>query len=96
MTNTQQRVLRAIKESPCLVVGGEAFVRQRTTYGIHDDPDDLAVEIQWEDETGCRWEAQFTEQSLAQAKIEGNDMRMLDLLGTEVVLTALRFEPAFV
>ena len=96
MTNIQRRVVRAIEEAPCLAVGGMAFVLGRTVFGVHGDPDDLAVELRWNDEMGCACEALFTEQSLAQAKIGGNGIRMFDSLGTEVELTALRFEPAYV
>lgn len=79
-----------------MVVDDGASVERRTIFGIHGDPDNLAVRFEWSDEVGYVWEVDFTEQSLNEAKIEGNRIRMSDSLGEEVIVTVFQLEPASV
>jgi hypothetical protein len=94
MTDTQQRILRAIEMGHALEVGTGLFVENRTIYNVHGESNGIAVSFEWSDEKGYIWEVDFTEQSLNEAKIEGNQIRMVDLRGEEIVITVFQFEPA--
>lgn len=96
MTQTQQRVLRALDSEHVLEVGDGMFVEKRTIYGVHGEPDDVAVSFEWSDDKGYIWEADFTERSLAKAKIEANKIQMPDSQGEEVIITAFQLEPAHI
>lgn len=93
MTDTQQRDLRALEMSHSLAVGGDALVEKWIVHGVHGDPSDIAVSFEWSDERGYVWGLDFTEQSLAEAKIDGNRIRMVDSEGEEAAITVFQLEP---
>ena len=93
MTATQKRVLRALEMSHSIAVDGDAFVEKWIVHGVHGDPSDITVSFEWSDENGYIWELDFMEQSLAEAKIDGNQIRLVDSEGEEVSVTVFQFEP---
>lgn len=93
MTDTQTRILLAFEMSHSLAVNGEALVEKWIVQGVHGDPSDVAVSLEWSDESGYIWELDFTEQSLAEARIDGNQIRMVDSEGEEVVIGLFQLEP---
>lgn len=94
MTGIQRRVLRAIESGHALEVGDGVFVESRIVHGVHGDPSDIAVSFEWSDDKGYIWEVDFTEQSLLDAKLEGNRIQMINSVGEEVVVTVFQLEPA--
>lgn len=96
MTDTQRRVLHAIETGHALEVGDGVFEEKRTIHGIHGVSDAIAVSFEWSNEMGYIWEADFSEQSLSEAKIDGNRICMIDSGGEEVVLTIFQLEPAHI
>jgi len=93
MTETQRRVLRAIEAGCLLEVGDGAFVEKSVIHGVHDEPNEIAVSFEWSGGSGYVWELDFTEQSLNEAKINGNQIRMIDSEGEEAVITVFQLEP---
>ena len=96
MTDIQQRVLHALETGCALEVDDGVFVESRTLHGIHGDPDSIAVSFEWSDENGYIWEVDFTEQAISEAKIDGNQIRLIDSANEEVVVTVFQLEPAHV
>lgn len=94
MTALQQRVLRAFEAGHALQIGDDAFAEKWLIHGVHGEPGDVAVSIEWSDGMGYVWELDFTEQSLSEAKIDGNQIRMIDSEGEEVVITVFDLEAA--
>lgn len=94
MTEIQRRVLLAVERGHTLGVGDGVFVESTIVHGVHGDPNDIAVSFEWSDDKGYIWEVDFTEQSLVDAKIEGNRIQMIDSVGEEVVITVFQLQPA--
>ena len=94
VTATQQRVLCALDAGNVLEVADGSFVEKSIVRGVHGQPNDIAVSFEWSDERGYVWELDFTEQTLNEAKIDGNRIQMIDSEGEEVVITAFQLEPA--
>ena len=69
------------------------FPEKWLVHGVHGEPRDVALSIEWSDERGYVWELDFTEQSLNEAKVDGNQIRLIDSEGEEVVITVFQFEP---
>lgn len=84
MTSKQDRILHALSNSDCLFVEPGFLVEQRTIFGMHGDETDLAISLQWHDATGCEWEADFTEESLMNASMTQNRIRLNDSEGENV------------
>jgi hypothetical protein len=74
----QERVLRALTNSSLLLVQPGFPVEQRTIFGLCGDDSDLAVSIKWHDSTGCKWAANFTEESLSSATVAQNQITLKD------------------
>lgn len=94
VTAMQQRVLRALGGGNVLEVGDGSFVEKTVVHGVHGQPNDIAVSFEWSDERGYVWELDFTEQSLNEAQIDGNQIRMIDSEGEGVAITVFQLEPA--
>lgn len=77
-SSKQERVLRALSDSEFLLVEPGYPVEQRTVFGLCGDNSDLAISIEWRDEAGCQWAADFTEESLASASITQNQITLKD------------------
>jgi hypothetical protein len=93
MTNKQDRILRALSNSDCLFVEPGFLVEQRTIYGVHGDETDLAISLQWRDTAGCQWEADFTEESLMNASMTQNRIRLNDSEGENVCVELYELKP---
>jgi len=90
MTTNQQRALDIIANSEITLLGPDGLIERKTIYGVHGDEDDFAVSLAWRDADGNEWEADFTEESLAQAIFEGNSIILVDSLGQQVTLSAMK------
>jgi hypothetical protein len=93
MASKQNRILHALSNSGCLFVEPGFLVEQRTIFGIHGDETDLAISLQWRDTTGCKWEADFTEESLMNAHVKHNRVMLKDSEGSNVCVEMHRLRP---
>jgi hypothetical protein len=84
LLNKQERVLFALSNAGLLQVQSGFAVEQRTIYGLCGDSSDLAFSIEWRDSVGCKWAADFTEESLASASVTDNQITLTDSEGEAV------------
>ena len=82
--NKQERVLRALTKSGSLFVAPGFPVEQRTIFGLCGDDSDLAISLEWRDAEGCKWVADFTEESLMSAAVAQNRIALKDSEGGTV------------
>jgi hypothetical protein len=80
----EARVLRIFSDSTLLLVQPGFPVEQRTIYGLCGDDSDLAVSIEWQDSAGCKWVADFTEESSTSAFVTHNQITLKDSEGQAV------------
>ena len=73
--------MSALSESELLVIEPGFPVERRTIFGISGDDSDMAVSLEWCDTAGCKWVADFTEESLASAAISHNRIALKDSEG---------------
>jgi hypothetical protein len=90
--NRASQIHDLILESPVLTVEPGFIVDARTSYGIHDESDDLALSIEWRDSEGCLWSSDFFESALALAELQDATVSLRDTQGAHIVLR--RYEPA--
>jgi hypothetical protein len=81
LLNNEERVLHAFSNSSLLVVQPGFPVDQRTIFGLCGDDSDLAVSLEWSDAAGCKWVADFTEESLTSASFINNQITLKDSEG---------------
>jgi hypothetical protein len=84
--NKQEQVLYALSNAGLLYVQPGFPVEQRTIYGLCGDGSDLAFSIEWRDSAGCKWAADFAEESFATADVERNQITLKDSEGAPVRL----------
>ncbi len=82
--NKQERVMQVLSNSPLLLVGSGFPVEQRTIFGLCGEDSELAASIEWRDSEGCKWAADFTEESLANALAKDNQIALKDSEGDMV------------
>jgi len=92
MSDRASQVLNLILDSPVLTVEPGYIVEARTSYGIHDEGDDLALSVEWRDAEGCLWSADFLEEALAEAELHDATVSLRDVEGADIVFQ--RYEPA--
>lgn len=85
MQNRASQVLQRLSDAPIVTVEPGFMVESRTSYGVHGEGDDLAFSVEWRDAEGCVWAADFSENALAQAEIDGGSVSSCDLGGAKVV-----------
>jgi hypothetical protein len=91
MPDRASQVLRYILESPVLAVDPGFIVEARTSHGIHEESDDLALSVEWRDAEGCLWAADFSENALALAELRVATVSLRDMEGADIVFR--RYEP---
>lgn len=84
------RVLNCLLDAPAMLVEPGGLVETRTSYGIHDEDEDLAFSVGWRDAEGCQWAADFSERALAEAAVSGGSVELRDSEGDSVVLQLLQ------
>ena len=90
----QSQVFRALSNVGLILVQPGFPVEQRTIFGLHDDPSDLAISLKWHDAEGCEWEADFTEGNLANASVAQNRIALNDSAGENVCIELHELTPA--
>lgn len=93
MTANQARAVGFLGNAQVLTLSDGAFVKTRTFHGIHGDPDDLAVSLDWVDHRGCEWAVEFSEQNLDDAEFTANRIQLEDTHGEKVSLEAYLLTP---
>jgi hypothetical protein len=82
--NKQRRVFDALSNAGLILVQPGFPVEQRTIFGLHNDPSDLAISLKWHDTEGCEWEADFMEGNLTNASVAQNRITLNDSVGENV------------
>jgi hypothetical protein len=90
--NRASQILDLLLESAVLTVDPGFIVEARTSYGVHDESDDLALSVEWRDAEGCLWSSDFSESALALAKLQDATVSLRDTQEANIVLW--RYEPA--
>jgi hypothetical protein len=85
MQNRASQVLKCLSDAPVVTVEPGFTVESRITHGVHGEGDDLALSVEWRDAEDCLWAADFSENALAQAEIDGGAVSLLDLGGAKVM-----------
>ena len=85
MQNRAAKVLKRLSDAPVVTVEPGFMVKSRTSHGVHGENGDLAFSVEWQDAEDCLWAADFSENALAQAKVEGGAVSVSDVGGEEVV-----------
>jgi hypothetical protein len=78
LLSKQESVFRALSNSSLLLVQPGFPIERRTIFGLCGDDSDLAVSIEWHDGAGCKWTADFTEESLSSATVALNQITLKD------------------
>ncbi len=90
----KRRIFELLGKSDVLEVEPGFLVQNRAIYGIDGDGDDLAVSLSWRDHADDEWVADFSEDSLAQARLSRGKIRLVDTVGETVVVKPYRCVPA--
>jgi hypothetical protein len=85
--------LDALSNSSLLLVEPGLLVEKRTVLGLSGEDSDLAVSIEWNDAAGCRWAADFTEESLMSASVTRNRIALKDSEGDTVCVEFYDLKP---
>ncbi len=86
------QVLSLILDSPVLTVEPGFTVELRTSFGINEESDDLALSVEWRDAEGCLWAADFSESAVELAELRDATVSLRDMQGANIMLR--RHEPA--
>ncbi|HUA68027.1 MAG TPA: hypothetical protein VMA13_05720 [Candidatus Saccharimonadales bacterium] len=92
MSDRASQVLGCLLDAPVIMVEPGFVVESRTSYGIHDDKNDLALSVEWRDAKGCLWAADFSEAALALAELTKTTVSLRDIDGGETVFQL--YQPA--
>lgn len=92
MQNRASETLRCLVDAPVVTVEPGLTVESRISHGVHGEDDDLALSVEWRDTEGCLWAANFTENALAKAEVDGEAILVRDVGGANVVFRL--YEPS--
>jgi hypothetical protein len=85
MQDRAAQILNRLSDAPIVTVEPGFTVESRIAHGVHGEGDDLALSVEWRDAEECLWTADFSEDALAQAEIDGGAVSLRDLGGGKVV-----------
>jgi hypothetical protein len=85
MFNRASQILNCLLEHPMVTVEPGFALASRTAWGLEGEKDDLAFSVEWHDADGCLWAADFSEESLALAEVDGSTISLTDSEGAKVV-----------
>lgn len=86
MQDRAAQILNRLSDAPVVTVEPGFTIESRIAHGVHGEDDDLAFSVEWRDAEECLWAAEFSENALAQAEIDGGVVSLRDLGGAKVVL----------
>jgi len=92
MLDRASQILDCLMDAPVITVEPGFTVDARTSYGVCDDDDDLALTVEWRDAEGCIRAADFSEAVLARAKLRNGAISLRDTDGAKFVFQL--YQPA--
>ena len=93
-TKLQRRILRALEAACAVKLGDDTFVEKWIVHGARGNSQDIAVTFEWSNKDGYVWEVDFSWQSLNEAQISGNEIRLIDSDGEEAIISAFQLAAA--
>lgn len=85
MQNRASKILKRLSGAPVITVEPGFLIETRTSHGVHGEADDLAFSVEWRDDKGCQWAADFSENALAIAEVSRGAVSVRDVGGAKVV-----------
>jgi hypothetical protein len=92
MKKSASQILYCLMNVPVIAVEPGFVVESRTSYGIHDEKDELAFSVEWRDTNGCLWAADFSEEALATAELRKTAVTIYDVHGDKLIFQL--YQPA--
>ena len=85
MLHRAPQILNCLLEHPVITVEPDFPLKSRTAWNLEGKKDELALSGEWHDADGYLWAADFTEEALALAEVEGSTISPADGEGAKVV-----------